>query len=403
MNCSQEGGAGTRVVPLNSTLNASRGVLRRGASRIAQRGLLIPAVLLLLFVSGVGWALAHREIQQPVAWPDAVQRNAMTEVLNAVQGSAIMEAPNNAPGAMPCPDTNNNGQLDMNVDFLGGHCTQRLGRVPYRQLGLSEPRNHGSECLWYAVANGLENTVWPASRLPNAMPPQINPASLESVKDQLITIHVGNRPEINSVLAVVIGPGAPLPGQQRTTIGNGLCPGNFDPTQYFEVIRIQAADGVELSVNNATGIATETGSSVNRPGMHFAIPHPNTSANDRIAWITMEDLMRRLAPFVIRSSMAEVQGYICDKGIPALASADVGGEEDPEKNPTSVFLPWAEMSSDFKWFGENGWSQFMTYEVIDPSVPAITLTLNLPNIPQLVLTLSEWHSIHGSECHHGSP
>ena len=49
-------------------------------------------------------------------------------------------------GELPCPDTDNDG-------FAEAACSTRtLGRVPWRTLGIPEPRDTAGETLWYAVS-----------------------------------------------------------------------------------------------------------------------------------------------------------------------------------------------------------------------------------------------------------
>lgn len=63
------------------------------------------------------------------------------------------------PGDLPCPDINNNGFADAPCGNAAGTTGQvnRLGRLPWRDLGLSDIRDGYGERLWYAVSSRHKN------------------------------------------------------------------------------------------------------------------------------------------------------------------------------------------------------------------------------------------------------
>jgi hypothetical protein len=62
------------------------------------------------------------------------------------------------PGDLPCPDRNNDGIAEGNCNK-----TSRLGRLPWRTLGLGDIRDGSGERLWYAVSDRYKNNtrIWP--------------------------------------------------------------------------------------------------------------------------------------------------------------------------------------------------------------------------------------------------
>ena len=56
------------------------------------------------------------------------------------------------PGELPCPDTNNDGSADS-----CSNQSDRLGRLPWKTLGLPDLRDGSGERLWYAVSNNFKN------------------------------------------------------------------------------------------------------------------------------------------------------------------------------------------------------------------------------------------------------
>ena len=71
---------------------------------------------------------------------------ALAQAKQALIGRAWADA--NRPGSLPCPDTDNDGvaQSPFPTD-----CPSYIGRLPWRTLGLPDPRDGDGERLWYAV------------------------------------------------------------------------------------------------------------------------------------------------------------------------------------------------------------------------------------------------------------
>jgi hypothetical protein len=63
------------------------------------------------------------------------------------------------PGDLPCPDTDNDGIAESSCGNVAGTTgqTTRLGRLPWRTLGLSDLRDGDGERLWYAVSYKYKN------------------------------------------------------------------------------------------------------------------------------------------------------------------------------------------------------------------------------------------------------
>ena len=52
-------------------------------------------------------------------------------------------------GFLPCPDTNTDGSPELSC---GDRDASRLGRLPWKTLGLPALRDNAGECLWYAIS-----------------------------------------------------------------------------------------------------------------------------------------------------------------------------------------------------------------------------------------------------------
>jgi len=56
------------------------------------------------------------------------------------------------PGDLPCPDLHNDGQAELQC----GSAAQRIGRLPWKTLGLSDLRDADGERLWYALSTRFQ-------------------------------------------------------------------------------------------------------------------------------------------------------------------------------------------------------------------------------------------------------
>jgi len=113
------------------------------------------AVLALLMILGIAFSVFVYNMVDPAqasARRAARTEAALQEVKEALIGwsaqrTTTVALPNARPGELPCPDIN---PLD---GFEDGSCVAgALGRVPWKTLGIPEPRDEAGETLWYAIA-----------------------------------------------------------------------------------------------------------------------------------------------------------------------------------------------------------------------------------------------------------
>jgi hypothetical protein len=123
----------------------------------AQRGaFLLLATLVLMLAIGFVFAL---ELAAPAA---RVSRERVTEQALAEAREALLayaaDRPVNAivgPGYLPCPDLDDDGWAESTCGSLSGDSgqEQRLGRLPWKTLGIADLRDADGERLWYAVSS----------------------------------------------------------------------------------------------------------------------------------------------------------------------------------------------------------------------------------------------------------
>src|SRR5688572_7702946 len=119
------------------------------------------ALITMLLVLGIGVTALVYSIRTPAK--TSIENDNKTAAALALAKEALIgyaaSAPNR-PGALPCPDTDNDGSA--NGPSVGnGECTSYLGRLPWRTLALPDLRDGSGERLWYAISPVFRN--WPTA------------------------------------------------------------------------------------------------------------------------------------------------------------------------------------------------------------------------------------------------
>jgi hypothetical protein len=219
------------------------------------------------------------------------------------------------PGLLPFPDRNGDGNYDGKGDCVtfGLNPSHLLGRLPWAgdarpcpRIGLHvDVRDAGGERLWYAVSRNLVTRGGGGPVNPGMGEPRGAAYPWIVVRDadgNVVTNPTTGMPV--SVAAVIIAPGAALEGQDR----NGTAPA---PENYLDRISIGAtiydnsdSDGCPDAVIPPCGASS--------PGEEFIV-HPGARAggdfNDRLVYITVEELMRAVQRRVLGEVAIALNGY----------------------------------------------------------------------------------------------
>ena len=171
------------------------------------------------------------------------------------------------PGELPCPDRDNDGMEECTCAGSG-----QIGRVPWKTLGIPEPRDAAGETLWYAVSTNF--------RAANAYagPTPINSdtkGDLVVWKDDLVNQHTGE------AIAVIIAPGSIVGNQTRSTTATVNCP----LTETTIAQNLCSSNYMETSPGGGRNW-TQGGQFV----MGLTTPSPETF-NDQVLALTTADLI----------------------------------------------------------------------------------------------------------------
>jgi len=229
----------------------------------SQRGAALLALVL---------ALALGSGLMTVEWIEAAARSshaarrteaALAAARDALVGYAVsypdQHSGHHGPGYLPCPDTSGNGSPNTPCPAIS------LGRLPWRRLGLHDPRDGAGERLWYALdrrfrANGYKH----------------RPLNGDTAADLVVDGRSG-------VAAVILAPGPALSFQDRSQA-------QFDPAQYLEGGNETPGDGTYISRGSPSS------------------PPPD-QLNDRAVAISRDELMAAAGRRVLAATRAVLQEY----------------------------------------------------------------------------------------------
>ena len=292
------------------------------------------------------------------------------------------------PGTMPFPDRsgddfNYDGNSDcINITATPLNYSHLIGRLPFAtqtvpcvgtgatQYGLSDNFIDGEgEALWYAVSRNL---IRPAG-LPALV---INPASMNNPTFPWLIVRDKNGQIVsNRVAAVIISPGRVVGAQNRAG-------GIAGPAAYLDtaVVSGVAYSNANYAMPNEDFIIAEDMQLVSNPHPVYGQPY---QFNDKLIFITIDELMLALERRAIREARNALQNYYLasapaatDRFYPyaaLLGDVDHACVETTLAGGLPIDSPFAACSHPNvglnaflpAWFIESRWQDFMYY-VISP-------------------------------------
>ncbi len=304
--------------------------------------------MLLIVTLVLGAAAVFYGISKPVVSDvekDKVTAAALEKAKAALIGYAVSVAIDGTgvatrPGDLPCPDLNDSGASGATCgNAAGTNPASRIGRLPWRTLGLPDLRDGDGERLWYAVSNNFKFNTRTACTNPGAV------GCLNSDTRGTITIRnsagtiihdaTNTDPTSSGVIAVVLAPGAVLRRQGAAAVQDRFCPVGVGAAQCTAAGLCNSTTAPKC---NPVNYLDTSGAEDNA---NFALDNPPTTdgfingvvrdasgnviVNDRLIVITYQDLM----PLLEKRVITEVSNCLT-----AYASANNGR------------YPWAAPATD---------------------------------------------------------
>lgn len=257
------------------------------------------------------------------------------------------------PGDLPCPDTSEPGTANAGV--AAATCSAgAVGRVPWKTLGIPEPRDSAGETLWYAVSGNFR---------PRAAYGLLPSADINSDTRGTITVRAADSSVLTTdAVAVIFAPGAPQGAvQNRSTDGTDLC----------GVLNVTLRR--DTCVSNY--LESATFDAVTRAVTQVIVPNASsTTVNDVLAYISTSELISAVEQRVAGEIRNLLAGYRENSGCQCYPWADTweysGGIADVGQSrgrfPT-VPYPHAWGSGSIPvlppWLESNDWHNLVWYSV----------------------------------------
>ena len=295
------------------------------------------------------------------------------------------------PGEMPCPD--NDAPSTFGYGYEDGTCVAgKVGRLPWKTLGIDEIRDGYGEPLWYAIDGAFRRRTGVAPSTNQPINSDTRAALLVYAADGVTKIS----PPGNEAVALIFSAGLPIGGKTRSPVNSVVCPAtgtnileNRCASNYLE-----SANGKNNAVNNGPYIAG----------------YKTSTFNDQLIFITTTELMTVVEKLVGKQVQAILQDYKAVNGYyPYPAKYDAAGCVDvgntgyftncqsdsslcrgrfPDNAITLVPTNtpnWTLTNTLPLWFSYNLWGQTIYYSAGDNSLNAPVgctpqLTVDLGNV-----------------------
>jgi hypothetical protein len=262
--------------------------------------------------------------------------------------------PGRRPGDLPCPDTvGDDGVAD-------GPCVAvqaRIGRLPWKTLGLTDLRDGSGERLWYAVSEGFKDDT----RLVGV------PLNSDTAGDYTVNDTTGGT-TLGGVIAVIFAPGPAIGGQSRNSADTAHC-----ATTNTTIARSLCADNY-LEGGNQDGDAI------------FATGTASTSFNDRLFLLTRSNFFPTVETRVARDLRASLLAYYSSYGYYPYAATFTGADwvngNFRGRIPTTYSSPLPNLARP-AYFDANDWYQVMVYAVAPRCTPRIGTFVSGADVPGL--------------------
>jgi len=288
--------------------------------RHKQQGMIL-GVLAMLFAIGVASVLASEFARNSLSLHrDRISDDALAKAREALIGYAAGRPIDNVvgPGYLPCPDLDDDGWAESTCGSQSGEIGQqeRLGRLPWKTLGIGDLRDGYGERLWYAVSSkykGLLNCTLSPDCLDMSPDTALGTITVRDSTGSIV--HDGRStnlyaPVSGGAVAVIIAPGAALmrgPQLQDRSCRGGECnsAGHCTTKPYALTPKCNPANYLDRATAN--GIEEDNASFTDRndtAGRHLNVDGfvrgPVRTAtgevivNDRVAVISYDDIMPRI-------------------------------------------------------------------------------------------------------------
>ena len=291
---------------------ASR-IAGNASSAAAQRGqaMMIAIIIVIFGIAGIVYTTATSGIAALANRQADETTRAMARVKEALIGWSAARTPiagseNRRPGELPCPDNDNTGTDS-------GSCSAgAIGRVPWRSLGIPEPKDSSGETLWYAIAGPFRNYGMSTS-----------PITSNTQGNLTVYLDSSSTTMTSQAVAVIFAAGAALGTQDRSTTVAACS---------------TTGDNRAGNVCAANYLESTGGGNNAQTGGPFIQAQKSGTFNDRVMAITNADLMPVVEQRVAREMISLLNQYRAATATSLLYGSGVYPWADRDDGNSNVLL-----------------------------------------------------------------
>jgi len=200
-----------------------------------QHGAALMVMLVIMIIGSIAFLVSSLSRSALQIGRDKKTSAALAQAKEALIGyAASVDLITTRPGDLPCPDTDNDGIPGDATYTTCNSQSQRVGRLPWKTLGLPDLRDGSGERLWYAVSTNFKNSS--------------RSGTLNSDASGTLTVFASDGTLLNNggaggtgAVAVIIAPGDVLTRQDGT-------------------VQDRSSAGVNTAINYLDNIAPPVGS-----------------------------------------------------------------------------------------------------------------------------------------------
>ena len=253
----------------------------------------------------------------------------------------------NHPGALPCPDIDNDGLRDLAAGGVGA-CTALFGRLPWKTLGLPDVRDAGGERLWYMLSANFQDI--------SAIPINSDTGGQISISGTITA---------NGIVAVLFAPGSAI-GAQTRELAHVNSPAFYLESYTGGVITTRAQDN---TYNDELAMLT--------PADVFSVVEKRIAQEVQYALKNYYALSANQFPYPALATACNPGSCVADTTAP-LQNGALSGRipahptpGDPASTyPTGGVGPPSVLGAG-TWFDLNGWRNKFNYRV-DPNCVVVS-------------------------------
>ena len=284
----------------------------------------------------------------------------------------------------------------LRMPDVAGAAARCIGRFPWRSLGLAVPAPdalNGSELTpWLVLSPNLLSRTWLRDLTPTTLSQAHAGYGLSNLPPYPWIVVRDSHGNLLStrVAAALILPGAPLPGQSRSAAAGPagwldrltVVPGCVAPCQpgTYDNAGYNQPDGIPTTLVNAPG--------ERNAAMRSGIYAEPLLFNDRIAWVTVEELLVALEKRARATLVSALRRFRATHGhypFAAPLGTNDGSCADGQRfgHPPALAGSCAEALALPAWFTDAGWHRWFVYA----ASPRCSPGNNACNAPGIVLDL----------------